>query len=102
MLRLTLRLLLACLFAIPFPGCAILQSGRPAGCTSACSSKKESGPHQSVKSSDADEDDEDVDDSEESVADKHRGELVSDEPLDPWFGKYNYADKGRAIERNLR
>ncbi|MCA9008883.1 MAG: hypothetical protein KDB01_04005 [Planctomycetaceae bacterium] len=101
MLRLTLRLLLACLFAIPFPGCATLQSGRPPGTTSAYSSKKESGRQRNVNS-DADEVDEDIDDSEESVADERRGELVLDEPLDPWFGKYNYADKGRAIERNLR
>lgn len=53
---------------------------------------------------DADEDDEDdeYDDPRNYVGDESRAGLASEEPLDPWFGKYNYADKGRAIERNLR
>ena len=53
---------------------------------------------------DADEDDEveEFGDPRNSVGDERRAGLVIDEPLDPWFGKYNYADKGREIERSLR
>ena len=45
---------------------------------------------------DADEDDEvdEFGDPLNSVGDESRAGLVIDEPLDPWFGKYNYADKG--------
>ncbi len=101
MLRLTWPLLFAALIATQFPGCAAIQSWRTPDSKSAYSGTTKS-KSQGNAANDTDEEDEDANDAEESAADDRRAELVLDEPLDPWFGKYNYADKGRAIERNLR
>lgn len=99
MLQLTWRLLFAALIATQSPGCAGIQAWRTPDSKSAYSRTTKSTPQENA---DNDSEEEDADDAVESAADDRRSELVLDEPLDPWFGKYNYADKGRAIERNLR
>ena len=101
MLRLTWRLLFAALIATQFPGCAAIQSWRTPDSKSAYSGTTQSKPQENADN-DTEEEEEDADAALESAADDRRSELVLDELLDPWFGKYNYADKGRAIERNLR
>ena len=105
MSRSPLLLLAACLIAIQFAGCTTTESWRSAIGKSTHSAKSKS-MEQRTADHDADEDDEDedeeYDDPRNYVGDESRAGLASEEPLDPWFGKYNYADKGRAIERNLR
>ena len=112
MSRSSLLLLAACLVAIQFVGCTTMESWRSANGKSTHGAKSKS-MEQATADFDADEDDEDdevdeVDEVDEfgdplnSVGDESRAGLVIDEPLDPWFGKYNYADKGRDIERSLR
>ena len=100
MLRRTLRLLLVGLIATPLAGCSTLQSWRTPDSKLAYSGTTESKPQGNADNDT--EEDEDVDDAAESAAVDRRAQLILDEPPDPWFGKYNYADKGRAIERNLR
>lgn len=90
-------LLAACFILIPLAGCATMESSRSSKAESTYSAKSKS-REQETADSDADEDD---DDPRKYVGDERRDGLVTEEPLDPWFGKYNYADKGRAIERNL-
>jgi hypothetical protein len=103
MSRSPLLLLAACLVAIQFAGCATMESWFSANGKSTHGVKSKS-MEERTADFDADEDDEDdeFNDPLNSVGDESRAGLVIDEPLDPWFGKYNYADKGRAIERNLR
>lgn len=111
MSRSPLLLLAACLIAIQIAGCAAMESWRSANDKSTHSVKSKS-REQRTADCDADEDDEDEvadevaddesDDPRNSVGDESRAGLAIEEPLDPWFGKYNYADKGREIERNLR
>ncbi len=101
MARLTLRLLFVGLMATPLAGCSSMQSWLTPDSKSEHNGISKS-KLQGNAANDTDEEDEDANDAEESAADDRRAELVLDEPLDPWFGKYNYADKGRAIERNLR
>ena len=95
MLRLTWRLLFAALIATQFPGCAAIQSWRSPDSKSEFKSRRQ-------ETVNRDSGEEDEDEAAESAADDHRAQLILDEPPDPWFGKYNYADKGRAIERSLR
>jgi hypothetical protein len=94
-----LLLLAACLLAIQFAGCTSMESWRSANGKSTHSAKSQS---MAERTADFDADEDDEDDPLNSVGDESRAGLASEEPLDPWFGKYNYADKGRAIERNLR
>ncbi|MEJ7595743.1 MAG: hypothetical protein WKF77_29890 [Planctomycetaceae bacterium] len=105
MSRSPLLLLAACLIAIPLVGCSTMESWRSANGKPIQSAKSKS-MEQRTADCDADEDDEvedeEYDDPRNSVGDESRAGLAIEEPLDPWFGKYNYADKGRAIERNLR
>ena len=111
MSRSPLLLLAACLIAIQIAGCAAMESWRSANDKSTHSVKSKS-REQRTADCDADEEDEDEvadevaddesDDPRHSVGDESRAGLAIEEPLDPWFGKYNYADKGREIERNLR
>ena len=101
MLRLSLRLLFVGLIVTPPAGCATIESWRSPASISEYSSKTGSGLQERVNN-ELGEEDEDVVDAAESASDDRRAELILDEPPDPWFGKYNYADKGRAIERNLR
>lgn len=106
MSRSPLLLLAVCLIAIPLAGCATMKSSRSANGQSTHSAKSKS-VEERTADSDADEEDDGVEDDEfddprNSVGDESSAGLASEEPLDPWFGKYNYADKGRAIERNLR
>ena len=116
MSRSPLLLLAACLIAIQIAGCATMESWRSANDKSTHSVKSKS-REQRTADCDADEDEDDEDEEDEvadevaddesddprnSVGDESRAGLAIEEPLDPWFGKYNYADKGREIERNLR
>lgn len=104
MSRSPLLLLAACLIAIQLAGCTTMEPWHSANGKSTHSAKSKS-MQQSTADCDADEDDDEVeefDDPRKYVGDESRAGLASEEPLDPWFGKYNYADKGRAIERNLR
>lgn len=105
MSRSRLLLLAACLIAIQLAGCTTTESWRSANDKSTHGAKSKS-PGQRTADRDADEDDE-VEDEESDDRGKYVGAdsnagLASEEPLDPWFGKYNYADKGREIERSLR
>ena len=103
MSRSSLLLLAACLVAIQFVGCTTMESWRSANGKSTHGAKSKS-MEQATADFDADEDDEvdEFGDPLNSVGDESRAGLVIDEPLDPWFGKHNYADKGRDIERSLR
>lgn len=104
MSRSPLLLLAACLIAIQLAGCTTMKSWRSANGKSTHRAKSKS-MEQRTADCDADEDNDEVeedDDPRNYVGDESRAELAIEEPLDPWFGKYNYADKGRAIERNLR
>jgi len=98
MIRLRLLLLTACLIATQFAGCTTMESWRSSNSNSIHSAKSKS---KAEETADSDTEDEDNDDRLTYVGDDGRDEPTLDEPLDPWFGKYNYADKGRAIERNL-
>lgn len=105
MSRSPLLLLAACLIAIQPAGCTTMESWRSANGKSTQNAKSKS-MEQRTADCDTDEDD-DIDDQENNdprkyVGDESRAGIASEEPLDPWFGKYNYADKGREIERNLR
>ena len=100
MIRLRLLLLTACLIATQFAGCTTMESWRSSNSNSIHSAKSKSKP-EGTADSDTEDEDEDNDDRLKYVGDDGRDEPALDEPLDPWFGKYNYADKGRAIERNL-
>jgi len=102
MIRSRFLLLSACLIATQLAGCTTMGSWRSANSNSIHSAKSKSKPERTADSDteDQDEDGED-DDRLKYFGDDGRAELVVEEPLDPWFGKYNYADKGRAIERNL-
>ena len=98
MIRSSLLLLIACLVAVPHAGCTTMESWR-----SARGKRNQSVNSNSMEQRTADFDADEVDeDPQNYVGDESRAELAIEEPLDPWFGKYNYADKGRAIERNLR
>ena len=100
--RSPLLVLAACLIAIQLAGCATMESWRSANGKSTHSAKSKS-MEQRTADSDADEvEDEEYEDPGKYVGDDSSAGLASDEPLDPWFGKYNYADKGRAIEHSLR
>ena len=100
MIRSRLLLLSACLIATQLAGCSTMESWRSSNSNSIHSAKSKSKP-EGTADSDPDDGDEEDDDRLKYVADDGRDELALEEPLDPWFGKYNYADKGRAIERNL-
>jgi len=100
MSRSSLLLLAACLIAIQFAGCATMESWFSANGKSTHGAKSKS-MEERTADFDADEVDE-FGDPLNSVGDESRAGLVIDEPLDPWFGKYNYADKGRDIARSLR
>ena len=109
MSRSPLLLLAACLIAIQLAGCTTMESWRSATGKSTHSAKSKSREQKTADSdSGADEDDEVEDEDEEDddprkyVGAESSAGLAIEEPLDPWYGKYNYADKGRAIERNLR
>ncbi len=99
MSRSPLLLLAACLIAAQLAGCTTMESWHSADGNSTHSMKSKS-REQSTADCDADEDEDD--DPRKYVGHESRDGLASEEPLDPWFGKYNYADKGRAIERSLR
>ena len=102
MSRSPLLLLPACLIAILLAGCTTMESWRSANGKSTQSAKSKSNELRTADC-DADEDDEvEDDDPRKYGGDESSVGLASEEPLDPWFGKYNYADKGREIERNLR
>jgi hypothetical protein len=88
----------ACLIATQFAGCATTESWRTSNNNSIRSAKSKSKP---LETADSDTEDEDEEDRLKYVGSDGRADLARDEPLDPWFGKYNYAEKGRAIERNL-
>ena len=98
-------LLAACLIAIHLAGCTSMESWRSANGESTHSAKSKS-MVQRTADRDADEnendEDEDYGDSWKHVGDESSDGLAIEERLDPWFGKYNYADKGREIERSLR
>ena len=100
MSRSSLLLLAACLVAIQFVGCATMEPWFSANGKSTHGAKSKS-MEERTADFDADEVDE-FGDPLNSVGDESRAGLVIDEPLDPWFGKYNYADKGRDIARSLR
>lgn len=107
MSRSPLLLLAACLIAIQLAGCTTTESWRSRIGKSSHSTKSKS-MEQRIADCDAEgedevpDEDEGYDDPGHDVSDESRAGLASEEPLDPWYGKYNYADKGRAIERNLR
>ena len=100
MIRSRLLLLSACLIATQLAGCATMESWRSPNSNSTHRAKSKSKPERTADSDTEDEDEED-DDRLKYFGDNGRDEPALVEPLDPWFGKYNYADKGRAIERNL-
>ena len=100
MIRSRLLLLSACLIATQLAGCSTMESWRSSNSNSIHSAKSKSKP-EGTADSDPDDGDEEDDDRLKYVGDDGRAEVALEEPLDPWFGKYNYADKGRAIERNL-
>lgn len=100
MSRSPLLLLAACLIAIQLSGCATVESCRSSNgklTHSATSKSRERG----IVHSDEEEDEED-DAPRKHVGDERRNGIVFEESLDPWYGKYNYSDKGRAIKRNLQ
>jgi|GEM_PF-2178764 len=103
MIRSRLLLLSACLIATQLAGCTTMGSWRSSNSKSIHSAKSKSSPEATSDSdtSDTEDEEEGDDDRLKYFGDDGRAELVVEEPLDPWFGKYNYADKGRAIERNL-
>ena len=89
--------LAACLIAILFIGCSTMESLH--------SSRAK--PTHDAKSKSKTQETDDGDADEESGSswkngDDSRDALAREEALDPWFGKFDYADKGRAIERSLR
>jgi len=97
MVRSPLLLLAACLIAIPLTGCSSMESLH--------SSRAKPTPDAKSKLKTQETDDGDAD--EESGdswknGDDSRDALAREEALDPWYGKFDYADKGRAIERGLR
>ncbi len=100
MIQSRLLLLSACLVVTQLAGCTTMESFHSPNSRSIHSAKSKSKPRGTADSDTEDEDDEN-DDRLKFVGDDGRDELALDEPLNPWFGKYNYADKGRAIERNL-
>ncbi len=102
MIRSRLLLLSACLIASQLAGCTTMESWRSSNSNSIHSAKSKS-RHKGTADSDTEDADEDEenDDRMKYVGDDGRVQPAIEEPLDPWFGKYNYADKGRAIERNL-
>lgn len=100
MSRSPLLLLATCLIVIQLAGCATMESWRSSSGKLTHNAKSKS-MEQGTTDSDDDEDDED-DAPRKYVGDEARNGIPYEESLDPWFGKYNYSDKGRAIERNLR
>lgn len=102
MIRSRLLLLSACLIASQVAGCTSMQSWRSSNSKSIHSAKSKSRHERTADGDTEDEDeDEENDDRMEYAGDDGRAQPMIEEPLDPWFGKYNYADKGRAIERSL-
>ena len=96
MIRSRLLLLSVCLIATQLAGCTSMESWRSSNSNSIHSAKSKSKPERTADS-DTEDGDEEYDDRLKYVGDDGRAEPA----LDPWYGKYNYADKGRAIERNL-
>lgn len=99
--RSPLLLLAAFFIAIQLSGCTAMESWRSPSAKSTHSANSKSGEQETADFYAADEDDE-YEDPRKHVRDETRYGMATEEPLDPWYGKYNYADKGRAIERNLR
>ena len=103
MRRSPLLLLAACFIATQLAGCTTMESWRSANGKSTHSMKSKSREQSTADcAAEENEENEEDEDPRKYVGDESRAGLASEEPLDPWFGKYNYADKGRAIERNLR
>ena len=102
MSRSPLLLLAASLIAIPLAGCTTMESWRSANGKSTDSAKSKSIGQRTADCDPDEVEDEKYGDPRKYVDDESHAGLESEELLDPWFGKYNYADKGREIERNLR
>lgn len=100
MSRSPLLLLVFCLLAIELAGCTTMESWRSSNGKSNHSAKSKSREHGTVHCDDDEEDDDDA--PRKHIGDERGHGLAFEESLDPWFGKYNYSDKGRAIERSLR
>ena len=100
MSRSPLLLLAACLIGIQLAGCTTMESWRSSNGKSIHSAKSKSRGQKTAHRDDDEEEDDDA--PRKYVSDEHRNGIVFEESLDPWFGKYNYSDKGRAIERNLQ
>lgn len=98
MVRSSLLSLSACLIAIQAAGCTTTESWRSPNANSSHSANSKS----KTADGDADNNNDNDNDPWKHSVDEGRSGLAREEPLDPWFGKYDYASKGRAIERSLQ